>query len=257
MTRARVLLVEDDALIRRYVGLALEDLPVDLVEAGTLEEARQALAGGAFALLLTDLMLPDGSGLDLLARLQADPALRGGARVVIFSAGVSTAVREQASALGAWRVLEKPVSLAALTDCVTQALDEPASASAPASAPAPTPLPRDVRATAIDAHFGGQAALYDAFRASSLTQFQADIDVGDAACRDGDVAVLRRQAHNLKSVLLLLGADATSARARTLEAAAASGAASITTLAPLWQDLRSAVLILGATSSASCRRNSA
>lgn len=255
MTRARVLLVEDDASTRCYVGMALEDLPVDLVEAGTLEEARQALAGGAFALLLSDLMLPDGSGLDLLAWLQADPALRGGARVVVLSAGVSTAVREQASALGAWRVLEKPVSLAALTECVAQALVEPASASAPA--PAPTPLPRDVRATAIDAHFGGQAALYDAFRASSLTQFQADIDAGDAACRDGDVAALRRQAHNLKSVLLLLGADATSARAYTLEAAAASGAASITTLAPLWQDLRSAVLILGATSSASCRRSSA
>ena len=245
MTRARVLLVEDDASIRRYVGMALEELPVDLVEAGTLEEARQALAGGAFALLLTDLMLPDGSGLGLLACLQADPALRGGARVVVFSAGVSTGVREQASALGAWRVLEKPVSLAALTDCVTQALDEPAAGPAPPpTARAPAPSPRDVRATAIDAHFGGQAALYDAFRASSLAQFLADIDAGDAACRDGDVAALRRQAHSLKSVLLLLGADATSARARTLEAAAASGAAGITALAPLWQDLRSAMLLL-------------
>ena len=245
MTRARVLLVEDDASIRRYVGMALEELPVDLVEAGTLEEARQALAGGAFALLLTDLMLPDGSGLDLLACLQADPALRGGARVVVFSAGVSTGVREQASALGAWRVLEKPVSLAALTDCVTQALDEPAAGPAPPpTARAPAPSPRDLRATAIDAHFGGQAALYDAFRASSLAQFLADIDAGDAACRDGDVAALRRLAHSLKSVLLLLGADATSARARTLEAAATSGVAAITALQPLWQDLRSAVLVL-------------
>ena len=45
-------------------------------------------------------------------------------------------------------------------------------------------------------------------------------------------------------MLLLLGADAASARARTLEAAAASGTAAITALAPLWHDLRCAVLML-------------
>ena len=39
MTRARVLLVEDDSMLRRYVGLALDDLPVDVVCVETLHDA--------------------------------------------------------------------------------------------------------------------------------------------------------------------------------------------------------------------------
>ena len=244
MKRARVLLVEDDASIRRYVGMALGDLPLDLVEAGTLHEARQALAGGSYALLLTDLMLPDGNGLDLLAELQAEPTLRGQARIVVFSAGLSGDVRERVMALGAWQVLDKPVALAALVGCVAQALAGPDPA-------APTPStesaiqrgevsPAMARAAAIAAHFAGHAGLYDSFRAASVAQFDADIAEADAACLRPDLAALRRQAHNLKTVLLLLGADEASAQARALESAAA-GATAITALLPLWQTLSAAV----------------
>ena len=243
MKRARVLLVEDDASIRRYVGMALGDLPLDLVEAGTLSEARQALTSGSYALLLTDLMLPDGSGLDLLAELQAEPTLRGQARIVVFSAGVSGDVRERAMALGAWQVLDKPVAHAALVGCVAQALAGPDSAAAASTESAlqrGEVSPAMMRAAAIAAHFAGHAGLYDEFRAASVAQFDADIAEADAACLRPDVAALRRQAHNLKTVLLLLGAEDASAQARALESAAA-GATTMTALLPLWQTLRSVV----------------
>lgn len=246
MKRARVLLVEDDASIRRYVGMALGDLPLDLVEAGTLHEARRALASGSYALLLTDLMLPDGNGLDLLAELQAEPRLRGQARIVVFSAGVSGDLRERVMALGAWQVLDKPVALAALVGCVAQALAGPDSV-----APTPTPSTESAlqrgevsaavaRAAAIAAHFAGHAGLYDAFRAASVAQFDADIAEADAACLRPDIAALRRHAHNLKTVLLLLSADEASMQARALESAA-DGATAITALLPLWRTLRAAV----------------
>ena len=246
MKRARVLLVEDDASIRRYVGMALRDLPLDLVEAGTLHAARQALASDSYALLLLDLMLPDGNGLALLAELQAEPTVRGPARTVVFSAGVSGAVRERVMALGAWQVLDKPVALAALVGCVEQAL---AGSDPPSPSPSPSTesalqrgegSPAMARTAAIAAHFAGHAGLYDSFRAASVAQFDADIAEADAACLRPDLAALRRQAHNLKTVLLLLGAEDASAQARALENAAA-GATTMTALLPLWQTLRSVV----------------
>jgi DNA-binding response OmpR family regulator len=257
--RARLLLVEDDASIRRFVCMALEDLAVDVVEAGTLAEARRALAEGDYSLLLTDLMLPDGDGLSLLA---ASPATgqRSVPRVVVFSAGIAPAVRRQALALGAWRVLDKPAPLAALSACVRDALaDRNAQRDVPdASAPTPRPAASDDRAAApgaptpadvrrdaaIKTHFAGQAALFDRFRAASLLQFPADLADGEAALARGDIAALRRLAHSLKTVLQLLGDDDASAWARRLESAAVEGSTP-QTLAPLWRSLRQAVLAQG------------
>ncbi len=243
MTAPRVLLVEDDASIRRFVALALEDLPIELVEAGSVAHAERALAGAAFALVITDLMLPDGHGLDLLARLRAEP-LGPAPLTVVFSAGVTREVRARASALGVWRVLDKPVSLDDLTECVTQALGETLpGAATPAPQPAAaTPLD-EAGARALASHFGGQTALFAAFRAASLAQFPEDVRSGDAACRRGDAPAMLRLAHSLKTVLQLLGADDASARARALESLA-QGGAGIGVLLPHWQDLRAAVLAL-------------
>ncbi len=237
MTRVRVLLVEDDPTLRRWVGLALEEMPVDIAEVATLHEARRALADGRFALVITDLTLPDGDGLDLVAHLQADPVARGGARIVVLSGGIAAATADRAVALGAWRVYDKPVSMETLADCVSQVLDD-------ASAALPSTRSAAARAAAIDTRFDGNAELFEAFEATSLARFPVDIDVGDAACRDHDRQALRRQAHNLKSVLALLGADVASAQARDLEAAAANGDAAMAVLAPLWQELRATLLAL-------------
>ncbi|TXC67071.1 response regulator [Piscinibacter aquaticus] len=63
MNRPRVLLVDDDPSIRRFVALALEDLDLELVEAGSVAQARERLAEGAgYALIVTDLMMPGRPG---------------------------------------------------------------------------------------------------------------------------------------------------------------------------------------------------
>lgn len=240
---ARVLLVEDDASIRRYVRMALEELPLELVEAATLEQARAALDAAPVALLLTDLMLPDGHGTELLAAAGAV------ARRVVFSAGVDARMRERLQALGVHAVLEKPVSLPALLECVESALAAPGPGAAadargaPAS-PAAAPTAEDgadvESRRAIELHFGGDASLYAAFRAAALGQFAADVQAAEAALAAADVASLRRVAHNLKSALRLLGHDAPSELARRLEALAADGAAAAR-LAAAWQPLGEAV----------------
>lgn len=66
---ARLLLIEDNPSIARFVELALEELPrhdpaapaVELHLVPDLAGARAALAGGGWQLVVSDLMLPDGS----------------------------------------------------------------------------------------------------------------------------------------------------------------------------------------------------
>ncbi|MAM12670.1 MAG: DNA-binding response regulator [Rhizobiaceae bacterium] len=66
----RVLIVEDDAVLRDglTVGLSIGGFTADVVK--TCEEAGAALTNHEFDALVLDLMLPDGSGLDVLKSLR-------------------------------------------------------------------------------------------------------------------------------------------------------------------------------------------
>lgn len=222
-TPSRVLLLEDDASIRRFVGMALAELPIELVEARSIAEAWEQLGRQDVDLFISDLMLPDGNAMDMVRALRDQPRA-GAMRVVIFSAGVSAATRELAAELGVFRVLDKPVPYLDLVACVEQALGAVHPPSAQAEVLAHS-LPATQRQRAIDDHFGGQAALFDEFLASCLAQLPADIDAGDQACATQDAGALRRVAHNLKSVLQLIGSADGHAMARRLEHAAAEGQA--------------------------------
>ena len=118
MTGVRVLLVEDDELNRALVRaiLARSASPVlrgaQLATAGSLAQARAALTAGAIDIVLLDMGLPDGNGLDLAAELQgrgdqASPA-------VIALSGAAAEHREAALAAGCVAVLGKPYGAAEL-----------------------------------------------------------------------------------------------------------------------------------------------
>jgi len=68
MTMSHILLVDDEPAIRESLVFALERDGFETREAGSLREARTHLDGAQ--LLVLDLMLPDGNGLDLLAELR-------------------------------------------------------------------------------------------------------------------------------------------------------------------------------------------
>jgi CheY-like chemotaxis protein len=237
----RVLVVEDDTSVRRLVQLALEELPITLQLCADGDSALQALQHSPVQLLITDLMMPGLSGYELLERLVATPALRQGARLVAFSAGLDAEARERLQALGVWRLLAKPVSLQALEDCVRQAVLAADAAGVPAVAPAAvSPHSAADEAAAIAAHFGGNAALFHAFRASCLPQFVQDVQAADAALAGRDAAALRRQAHSLKSVLATLGQAGAAARAREMETTALQ--ADWPAAQAAWAPLRAALL---------------
>lgn len=218
MARARVLLLDDDPTVRLYVGLALADLGIELLECAGVDEAVAALHAGPCHLVLTDLVLRDGSGFDLLRLLQQQPALRAGARLAVFSAAVTPEVRAQLQALDVGRILAKPASISALRACVEESLPaDPASATAP---PAAAPSPADEQAAALQRHFAGDLRLFEEFRASCEAQFDQDLRRIDEAFARGDADSVHRVCHSLKTVLLMLGRPALAAQARELDTAA-------------------------------------
>lgn len=218
-TPPRVVLVEDDGSLRRFVQLALEELDLELVQCSSVAEGLQALQAAPARLVLTDLMLGGPSGLQLVERLAGDPALRGPARVAVFSAGLTPEVRQRLLALGVWRILPKPVGLAELERCAQEAVE----AGGPGTTEA-TPPPQAVdEGDVIARHFNGDTRLYQAFRASCVAQFALDARAGDQACAARDVQALCRLAHSLKTVLSSLGHSAPAALAAQVELDAAQG----------------------------------
>lgn len=78
----RILIVEDDAALGEGLRLTLERY--NCTVAPTLAAARQALAAGGWGLMILDLNLPDGSGLDLLRAVRRAGALAGPAVEKLF-----------------------------------------------------------------------------------------------------------------------------------------------------------------------------
>ena len=66
----RIFLLEDDEALGRGITMALEGPERAVFRAGTLAEAEEILARGRFSLLILDVNLPDGSGLELLKQLR-------------------------------------------------------------------------------------------------------------------------------------------------------------------------------------------
>lgn len=68
---ARIFLLEDDAALGRGIVMALTGREVSVICRSTLAQAREVLEEERFDLLILDINLPDGSGLDLLRQVRA------------------------------------------------------------------------------------------------------------------------------------------------------------------------------------------
>ena len=222
MTPPKVLLVEDDDAVRRFVQAALEDIAVELHMTSGIADAVARLAAAPFALVLTDLMLAGESGRTLVQRLQREPALGGGPLVAVYSAGLTPDVCAELSRLGAWRMLHKPVPVADLRQCIRDAvgLSPPAAADAPRAKPqAQASRSRPAPAGVVESYFGGNERIYLGYREACEQQFPADVAEGDRAVAAQDPQAMRRLAHTLKSVLQALGHTQAADMARAIDIA--------------------------------------
>ncbi len=113
-----ILIVEDDLQMRRFLSTTVRGHGFRVVEAGTVAEAEAALRAGEPSLVLLDLGLPDGDGMDLLRELR----LTRRVPVVILSARGREQEKVTALDAGADDYLTKPFGVAELLARVRVAL---------------------------------------------------------------------------------------------------------------------------------------
>jgi DNA-binding NtrC family response regulator len=102
---ARILVVDDEASMRRVLAVLLREGGHEVVEAGGAREAIAVLESSPLDLVLTDQKLLDGSGLDVLAAcVEADPALP----VVLLTAYATVELAVDAMRSGAFDFIAKP-----------------------------------------------------------------------------------------------------------------------------------------------------
>jgi two-component system, OmpR family, KDP operon response regulator KdpE len=107
---SRVLVIDDEPQIRRFLRIALQAQGYTLVEASGVAEGLARCADSAPDVIILDLGLPDGDGLDLLTEL------RGWSRVPVLVLSVRAGEEEKVAALdrGANDYVTKPFGVAEL-----------------------------------------------------------------------------------------------------------------------------------------------
>jgi DNA-binding NtrC family response regulator len=116
-----ILLVEDKDSLRRVLRLTLENAGYSVTEAADAREAMMEIARGPHRVVLTDLRMPHGSGLDVL---RAARAADSGVPVIVMTAFGSIDEAVQAMKDGAHDFLQKPVDSNHLLLLVERALEQ-------------------------------------------------------------------------------------------------------------------------------------
>jgi two-component system, NtrC family, response regulator PilR len=119
MPKPVVLIIDDEPDLLELVGLTLGRMSLETRTAPDLTTGRRLLAAQHFDLCLTDMRLPDGDGLDLVAWIQANCAATPVA-VITAHGNVESAVR--ALKLGAFDFVSKPLDLGVLRKLVGSAI---------------------------------------------------------------------------------------------------------------------------------------
>ncbi len=153
-TPLSLLVVDDEPDLRTLYELTLLREGYDVETAGSVEQAMEQLQERAYSAVITDMRLPDGSGLDILRWLEQSARLE---KAIVITAYGSAENAVEALRAGAYDYLTKPVDLRQFRAVIGSALGrgggaiapmDPASLPSEASKPA---VPRGARPTASPA----------------------------------------------------------------------------------------------------------
>jgi two-component system response regulator PilR (NtrC family) len=123
-----VLIIDDEPDIRELLEITLARMDIDSRSAATVEEAMQQLAAASYRLILVDMRLPDGSGIDIVRHVTSEYPDTPIAMITAHG-NMETAV--EALKAGAFDFVSKPVDLPVLRRLVQKAMQlDPADRSA-------------------------------------------------------------------------------------------------------------------------------
>ena len=131
MSDRRALIVDDEPDIRELLGITLGRMGVQACPAANIADALALLRQENFDLCLTDMRLPDGNGLDLVAEIARR---HPGMPVAVITAHGNMESAIIALKSGAFDFVTKPVDLKDLRNLITQALRLRGSPTAPSRA---------------------------------------------------------------------------------------------------------------------------
>ena len=123
-TGSTILVADDDRAIRTVLGQALGRLGYEVKSTGNAATLWRWVEDGEGDLVITDVVMPDENGLDLIPRIKK---LRPELRVVVMSAQNTLLTAVKATERGAFEYLPKPFDLRELVRTVQRALAEPAA----------------------------------------------------------------------------------------------------------------------------------
>jgi len=106
----KILIIEDEPDIRKTLEYNISREGYEVISTSSLSEGREKLESASFSLLLLDLMLPDGSGLDLCRELKQDKSLSS-MPVIILTAKDDEVDKVVGFELGADDYVTKPFSV--------------------------------------------------------------------------------------------------------------------------------------------------
>jgi two-component system, NtrC family, sensor kinase len=102
-----ILVVDDSLTVRMDLGNTLSSAGFDVVACGSVAEAQQALNERQFSLVVLDVLLPDGDGIDVLKGIRENPATRDQA-VILLSTEAEVRDRVRGLQTGADDYIGKP-----------------------------------------------------------------------------------------------------------------------------------------------------
>ena len=173
MGPAKILIVDDEALVRWSLRERLTAEDYDVIEAGLASEALERLATTEIDLVLLDFRLPDGDGLTILRRVKE---LSAETQVIMITAFSTVENAVEAMKLGAYHYVNKPFNLDEVVMLVEKALET-------------TQLRREVRA----------------LRSSQSREYAFDAIIGSSPAMQSIKALLARVAKSPASTVLLTG----------------------------------------------------
>ena len=199
---AQGLLVEDDPTSAAFLSDAAALLPLQVHVATTTAEAHAACRQHAFALLLIDAHLPDGTGADLLRDLRTSGVH---APALAHTAETDPALHDQLLAAGFCEVLRKPMAVTDLHAAMRRRLHVHT-----------TPSWNDDAALAV---LGGRAEQVAALRQMFLAELPIQRMRIASAVQQQDEAAVRAELHRLDASCGFVGATRLAATVRDLRKA--------------------------------------
>lgn len=120
MTQKRALIIDDEPDIRELLEITLGRMQIDTHSAANVTQAKQLLAQHTYDLCLTDMRLPDGTGLEIVDFIQQhQPQLP--VAVITAHGSIDTAIESMKA--GAFDFISKPVDLSTLRKLVNTAIE--------------------------------------------------------------------------------------------------------------------------------------